>query len=161
MEECLFCKKYKEKENTIFGENKFFYYHLDLFPATPGHIEIISKRHVVSIQDLNQDEWKYLKTAIKEAISFLENKINLKETYLKFLKNPINKKSQQFLKKAIDSAFINKKPNAYNHGNNDGIAAGRTIHHFHWHIIPRYNNDVKNPRGGIRYIISGKGNYTD
>lgn len=161
MEDCLFCKKYKEKENTIFGENEFFYYNLDKFPVVPGHIEIIPKRHVVSILDLNENEWKSLQNAIKESISILENKINLKEVYSEFLKNPVNEKSKQFLEYALNSEFLNKKPDAYNHGNNDGIAAGRTIHHFHWHIIPRYNGDVKNPKGGIRYIISGKGNYTD
>ena len=62
----------------------------------------------------------------------------------------------------IDSDYRGEiKVIIYNHGNNDGVAAGRTIHHFHWHIIPRYNGDVENPRGGIRYIISGKGNYSD
>jgi len=50
-------------------------------------------------------------------------------------------------------------PDAYNIGVNDGEAAGRTIHHLHIHIIPRYTGDVENPRGGVRHIIPGKGNY--
>jgi diadenosine tetraphosphate (Ap4A) HIT family hydrolase len=54
---------------------------------------------------------------------------------------------------------INKKPDGYNFGNNDGFAAGRTIHHLHIHIIPRYIGDVEDPRGGIRHIIPGMGNY--
>ena len=29
----------------------------------------------------------------------------------------------------------------------------------HIHIIPRYEGDVENPRGGIRNIIPGKGDY--
>ncbi len=51
-------------------------------------------------------------------------------------------------------------PDAFNVGINDGKAAGRTINHLHIHLIPRYENDVENPRGGIRNIIPGKGDYT-
>lgn len=50
-------------------------------------------------------------------------------------------------------------PDGYNIGVNDGIAAGRTIHHFHLHIIPRYEGDVEDPRGGVRHILPGKGFY--
>ena len=58
-------------------------------------------------------------------------------------------------------SIINDKfhPDGYNIGINEGEAAGRTIHHVHMHIIPRYFGDVENPRGGIRHIIPGKGDY--
>ncbi len=52
-----------------------------------------------------------------------------------------------------------KRPDGYNIGLNEGVAAGRTIDHFHIHIIPRYSGDVKNPEGGIRNVIPGKGKY--
>lgn len=57
--------------------------------------------------------------------------------------------------------IIDKKysPDAYNIGINEGEAAGRTIHHLHVHIIPRYKGDVENPKGGVRHIIPGKGGY--
>lgn len=51
-------------------------------------------------------------------------------------------------------------PHGYNIGLNEGEAAGRTVHHLHVHIIPRYFGDVENPKGGIRNIILGKGDYT-
>lgn len=159
MTNCLFCEKYKNKNPEIIGENKFFYYHLDLFPVTPGHMEIIPKKHIDSLMDLTNNEWTYLKSGINDAINLIENKINLKDFYSKLLKNPVNEKSKSFLEDAINSPFINQKPDSYNHGNNDGKAAGRTIHHLHWHIIPRYYGDVKNPEGGIRHIIPKKGNY--
>ena len=60
------------------------------------------------------------------------------------------------VKDIIDSRF---HPDGYNIGVNDGEAAGRTIHHCHVHLIPRYIGDVENPRGGVRHIIPGKGNY--
>ena len=57
--------------------------------------------------------------------------------------------------------LLDKKysPAGYTIGVNEGEAAGRTIHHLHIHLIPRYLGDVKNPRGGIRHIIPGKGSY--
>lgn len=59
-------------------------------------------------------------------------------------------------KKVIDAQY---HPDAYNIGINEGEAAGRTIHHLHIHLIPRYTGDVANPRGGVRNIIPGKGDY--
>jgi len=50
-------------------------------------------------------------------------------------------------------------PDGFNIGINDGEAAGRTIHHLHIHLIPRYKGDVEEPRGGVRHIIPGKGFY--
>lgn len=59
-------------------------------------------------------------------------------------------------KKEIDELH---QPDGYTLGVNEGEAAGRTIHHVHFHLIPRYIGDVPNPRGGIRNIIPGKGDY--
>jgi len=44
-------------------------------------------------------------------------------------------------------------------GVNCGEAAGQTVFHAHIHVIPRYTGDVPNPRGGVRNIIPGKGDY--
>lgn len=51
------------------------------------------------------------------------------------------------------------KPTGYNIGMNCGTSAGQTIFHFHCHVIPRYKGDVENPRGGIRNVIPGMGDY--
>jgi diadenosine tetraphosphate (Ap4A) HIT family hydrolase len=59
-------------------------------------------------------------------------------------------------KQAIDAEF---KPDGYNVGINCGADAGQTIFHAHIHLIPRYRGDHPNPRGGVRHIIPGKGNY--
>ena len=50
-------------------------------------------------------------------------------------------------------------PNAYNIGINDGPAAGQTVPHLHVHLIPRHINDVKDPRGGVRWVIPEKAVY--
>jgi len=51
------------------------------------------------------------------------------------------------------------RPDGYNVGFNSGAAAGQTVGHLHIHVIPRYRGDVPDPRGGVRHVIPGKGNY--
>jgi diadenosine tetraphosphate (Ap4A) HIT family hydrolase len=51
------------------------------------------------------------------------------------------------------------QPHAYNVGFNDGEAAGQTIMHFHMHVIPRYQGDVLDPRGGVRWVMPDKAAY--
>lgn len=50
-------------------------------------------------------------------------------------------------------------PDGYNIGINDGVAAGQTVMHLHVHVIPRYQGDVRDPRGGVRWVISERANY--
>lgn len=45
------------------------------------------------------------------------------------------------------------KPDGYNIGFNIGSVAGQNLPIFEIHIIPRYKNDTRNPKGGIRNII--------
>ena len=59
-------------------------------------------------------------------------------------------------KQSIEKEF---KPHAYNIGINDGAAAGQTVPHLHIHLIPRYEGDVKDPRGGVRWVIADKADY--
>jgi diadenosine tetraphosphate (Ap4A) HIT family hydrolase len=47
----------------------------------------------------------------------------------------------------------------FNIGLNAGTAAGQTIFHCHLPVIPRRLGDVENPRGGVRNLIPGKGDY--
>lgn len=53
------------------------------------------------------------------------------------------------------------RPDSYNIGINEGEEAGQTIPHLHIHIIPRYKGDVANPRGGVRWVIPAKANYSE
>lgn len=50
-------------------------------------------------------------------------------------------------------------PQAYNIGINDGPAAGQTVAHLHIHLIPRFDGDRPDPRGGVRWIIPEKADY--
>lgn len=51
------------------------------------------------------------------------------------------------------------RPTSFNMGVNDGPVAGQTVPHAHVHLIPRYEGDVADPRGGIRWIIPAKADY--
>lgn len=59
-------------------------------------------------------------------------------------------------KRGLDQEYA---PAAYNVGINDGEAAGQTVPHLHVHLIPRYEGDVLDPRGGVRWIFPDKAAY--
>lgn len=62
------------------------------------------------------------------------------------------------VKRRLDVEFA---PHGYNVGFNAGAAAGQTINHLHIHVIPRFDGDVPDPRGGVRHVIPGLGNYLE
>ncbi len=51
------------------------------------------------------------------------------------------------------------RPDGFNIGVNIGEAAGQTVPHLHVHLIPRYKNDVVDPRGGVRHVIPARASY--
>lgn len=63
------------------------------------------------------------------------------------------------IEKAKELVEQQYSPDGYNIGMNCGEFAGQTVFHFHCHVIPRYKGDVENPRGGVRNVIPGMGDY--
>ncbi|RRK10113.1 HIT family protein [Lactiplantibacillus garii] len=59
----------------------------------------------------------------------------------------------QLLTTAKDYLEKRFHPDGYNVGINVGPAAGQTVMHCHVHLIPRYQGDVPDPRGGIRKML--------
>jgi diadenosine tetraphosphate (Ap4A) HIT family hydrolase len=59
-------------------------------------------------------------------------------------------------KRSLDAELA---PASYNIGINDGPAAGQTVPHLHIHLIPRYEGDCTDPRGGVRWIVPAKADY--
>jgi len=47
----------------------------------------------------------------------------------------------------------------WNVGLNSGEAAGQTVLHAHWHLIPRRQGDCEQPRGGVRGVIARRQAY--
>lgn len=60
------------------------------------------------------------------------------------------------MKKQLETEY---NPDGWNIGINTGSVAGQTVFHFHCHIIPRYEGDMEDPRGGVRHSVEGKGYY--
>lgn len=124
-EDCLFCRLQHEDEEVVL-ENSLFFVRKDNYPVTPGHCEIIPKKHIESFFDLPAYQVQMLYYLISAA------------------------------KKMIEQEYT---PDGYNIGINEGKSAGRTVHHLHVHLIPRYSGDVEDPIGGVRAVIPDKCNY--
>lgn len=60
---------------------------------------------------------------------------------------------------AIIESQLERRPDGYNIGFNVGEAAGQTVMHLHLHVIPRFDGDIDDPRGGIRGAIPEKRIY--
>jgi len=157
---CLFCeirsKPYYEAINIT--ESRYFFSIFDVHPVSPGHALVIPKRHVISLLDLNQREWANLKSMIQQTIKVIEE-TNFRVLYKKVNNEQPTDKTSWFTDKMLTHFAIREKPQGYNIGNNEGELAGRTVHHLHIQIIPRYKGDVENPVGGIRTIIPKLGDY--
>ena len=65
----------------------------------------------------------------------------------------------EFLERAHEEILNRYSPDGTNIGINNGAAAGQTVPHIHWHIIPRYNGDMDDPKGGVRGVIPEKQKY--
>ncbi len=50
-------------------------------------------------------------------------------------------------------------PDGYNIGINHGRAGGQSVPHLHIHLIPRYQGDKEDPRGGVRWVLPDKARY--
>ena len=62
----------------------------------------------------------------------------------------------QKAKRVLDKEY---SPDGYNIGINNGVDAGQSIPHLHVHLIPRYRGDVKDPKGGVRWVIPERADY--
>lgn len=60
------------------------------------------------------------------------------------------------LKPLLQARF---NPDGFNVGANCEAAGGQSVWHAHIHVIPRYQGDVPDARGGVRNIIPHKAHY--
>ena len=122
-QECPFCHS---KRKPI-AANEYSFAVRDSFPVSRGHALVIPTRHVASIMELNNDEYRDCWDLVREV--------------------------QRKLSEICSTA-------AFNIGINLGAAAGQTVEHAHIHVIPRYEGDVQDPRGGVRHVIPENGYYS-
>jgi diadenosine tetraphosphate (Ap4A) HIT family hydrolase len=64
--------------------------------------------------------------------------------------------SLELAKHSVEQAH---RPDGWTIGINDGAAAGQTVPHLHVHLIPRYDSDRPDPRGGVRWVLPDKADY--
>lgn len=158
MSDCIFCRLASDSKAHCY-EDEFFYGMFDDFPVNPGHALLIPKRHVPDLKQLDVTEWEQLQRSIKQLTQVIEN-TDLQEYYQKLkVAKAENLNLVWFVDQALNHPGLNIKPAGYNHGVNEGVEAGQTVFHLHWHIIPRFEGDVDDPRGGVRYVIPDRGNY--
>lgn len=65
-------------------------------------------------------------------------------------------KALTLVKETLD---IDCSPHGYNIGANCGQVAGQSVMHLHVHLIPRYQGDMDDPKGGVRGVIPSKQKY--
>jgi diadenosine tetraphosphate (Ap4A) HIT family hydrolase len=63
------------------------------------------------------------------------------------------------ISKARDAILSTHSPDGFNIGVNVGEAGGQTVPHLHLHLIPRYQGDVEDPRGGVRWVVPTRATY--
>ncbi|MFD1549104.1 HIT family protein [Levilactobacillus fuyuanensis] len=78
-----------------------------------------------------------------------------KQHYATYFEVPAETRQAMDALTFVAKDFLDDKfhPAGYNIGINVNAAAGQTVQHAHIHLIPRYEGDVKDPRGGIRKMI--------
>ena len=81
------------------------------------------------------------------------------ENYFSLTNNELFSCNQLLKEFEIEVNKKDKLVKGFNIGINTGEVAGQTIFHCHIHLIPRRQGDADNPRGGVRNIIPGKGDY--
>jgi diadenosine tetraphosphate (Ap4A) HIT family hydrolase/5-methylcytosine-specific restriction endonuclease McrA len=79
--------------------------------------------------------------------------------YFELTQSELNSVHSLILKRQQELQKSDPSIQGFNIGMNCGEIAGQTIMHSHIHLIPRRLGDVTNPRGGVRNIFPGKGDY--
>ncbi len=81
------------------------------------------------------------------------------ETYFELTNEEILACNKLILKTKEKILKQDSSVKGFNIGTNAGKVAGQSIMHCHIHLIPRREEDVENPQGGVRSVIPKKQHY--
>ncbi|AHE98013.1 HIT family protein [Thioalkalivibrio paradoxus] len=158
-QDCYFCRVSAGLADPFIFENRSFIGIFDTNPVNPGHALVIPRRHVASLFELDATEQADYFDAIHGVRQVIES-TDLTDLYQHMLtREDQRERPKDHIQAVLKLPFLGKRPDAYTVGNNDGRAAGRSIDHLHIILIPRYQGDVEDPRGGIRNIIPDRAKY--
>ena len=136
-DKCIFCEEYETKCEVVNGNER----HLNILYENytfwgKDDPNPVSPEHYLLIPKRHVEDFH--KLSIEEQMGFFEA-----------------------VKYVVERMYGNNvhNPDGHTIGINQKKAAGQTIPHLHVHIFSRRWGDVENPRGGVRNIIPGKGNY--
>ena len=156
---CYFCKVASGLADPFIFDNRSFVGIFDTHPVNPGHALIIPRRHVLSIFELNDAERHDYFDALCGVKQVIES-TGFKALYTAMMRREdLSDRPMDHVESVLALPFLDRRPDAYTVGNNDGREAGRSIDHLHVIVLPRYRGDVEDPRGGIRNVIPGRANY--
>lgn len=139
-------------------KNEFFVAHLSNFPVNPGHIELYPRRHFAEFIELNKEEASILPDTINNVWRELKQ-YDFRKYYSEKIKRIDNKAIDYYGQRMLELDYIDKHPDGYNLGVNNGLSAGQTVMHLHLHIIPRFSGDLVDSTGGVRNLMNDLGNY--
>jgi diadenosine tetraphosphate (Ap4A) HIT family hydrolase len=153
---CYSCNAAKRNtDSTDFRDNRTLYDHR-VKNCLFCEIQTIERQRIIA-----ENELAY---AIRDGFPVTEGhtliipKRHVKD-YFSLKQSELNSINQLIRQQKLLLEDNDSKIDGFNIGINNGEAAGQTIFHCHIHLIPRRSGDVDNPRGGVRHIIAGKGNY--
>lgn len=149
--ECIFCMEYSKGLNT-FAETDLLRARWDSLPVSPGHAEILPKRHVQGLVGLTDEEARQLIPFSREVKDIIQ-RTDLTGLYDRMMQNSPEEFRPNQMRAKQSLVERPGAPSAFNYGVNDGPDAGQTISHFHYHLIPRWKGDVASPRGGVRKLM--------
>jgi diadenosine tetraphosphate (Ap4A) HIT family hydrolase len=128
---CVFCAL--EDSGRVLLENELALCIADVFPVSEGHSLVISRRHGADGLELHQPEWN----AVVELLKLRREQLSAQDATISGWAGLLNARG----------------------GLNSGEAAGQTVIHAHWHLIPRRLADCEQPRGGVRGVIPSRQAY--
>ena len=118
------------------------------FCALPRDRIVLESEHAIALRDRYPVSPSHTLVVPKRHVaSFFETTEGEQAALLKLLR---------IARVDLDQTF---EPAGYNVGINDGLAAGQTVMHLHIHLIPRYDGDTEDPRGGVLWVFPHRAAY--
>jgi diadenosine tetraphosphate (Ap4A) HIT family hydrolase len=113
-----------EGSGRVLLENELALCIADAYPVSEGHSLVIPRRHGADGLELHQPEWN----AVVGLLKLRREQLSAKDATISGWAGLLNARG----------------------GQNSGEAAGQTVFHAHWHLIPRREGVCEQPRGGVR-----------